>query len=134
MTGPIVDSVDALAALVSDGAKIALYKGQGAPMALIRALIRRQVRDLHVVTVPTAGLSAELLIGAGCVATVETSGVTLDEFGQVDYDYPTSGHGDNDDIAGLLQFFDLLPDLPKRARRRIRQQVHTRLVRLRRPI
>jgi glutaconate CoA-transferase subunit A len=81
MTGPIVDSVDALAALVSDGAKIALYKGQGAPMALIRALIRRQVRDLHVVTVPTAGLSAELLIGAGCVATVETSGVTLDEFG-----------------------------------------------------
>ena len=36
MTGPIVDSVDALAALVSDGAKIALYKGQGAPMALIR--------------------------------------------------------------------------------------------------
>lgn len=81
MSGPVVGSVEALAELAPDGAKIALYKGQGAPMDLIRALIRRKARDLHVVTLPTAGLSAELLIGAGCVSTVETSGVTLDEFG-----------------------------------------------------
>jgi glutaconate CoA-transferase subunit A len=31
--------------------------------------------------VPTSGLQADLLIGAGCVATLETSAVTLGEFG-----------------------------------------------------
>ena len=50
-------------------------------MALTRALIQRGVRDLHLVTVPTSGFQAELLIAAGCVSTVETSGVTLGEFG-----------------------------------------------------
>lgn len=81
MSGPVVDSVEALAALIPDGAKVAIYKGQGAPMDAIRALVRRRVRGLHLVTVPTAGIAADLLIGAGCVDVIETSGVTLDEFG-----------------------------------------------------
>ncbi len=81
MTGPVVETVEALAGLVPDGAQVAMFKGQGAPMALIRALIRRRARGLRIVTVPTAGLAADLLIGAGCVESVETSGVTLDEFG-----------------------------------------------------
>ena len=52
-----------------------------AAMAATRALIRRGVRNLHLVCVPTSGLQADLLIGAGCVATLETSAVTLGEFG-----------------------------------------------------
>jgi len=74
---------DALAARVPDGAKIALVKADsGVPMALVHALIRRGVRDLHLVCIPTGGLAVDLLIGAGCVSVIETSGVSLDEFGQ----------------------------------------------------
>ncbi len=71
-----------LVAAIPDGSKLALAKDtSGVPMAAIRALIRRGVRDLHLVCVPTGGLPADLLIGAGCVKTLETSAVTLGEFG-----------------------------------------------------
>lgn len=82
--GFIVADVDTLVAEIPDGAKLAILKQEGgtAAMAATRALIRRGVKDLHLVTVPTAGLQADMLIGAGCVATIETSGVTLSEFGQ----------------------------------------------------
>jgi glutaconate CoA-transferase subunit A len=53
----------------------------GVPMAATRALIRRGVRDLHLVALPTSSLQADLMIGAGCVATLETSAVSLGEFG-----------------------------------------------------
>jgi glutaconate CoA-transferase subunit A len=48
--------------------------------------VRRGVRGLQLVTLPTAaypasGLMVDLLIGAGCVAAVETSGISLHELG-----------------------------------------------------
>lgn len=71
-----------LAALVPNGAKLAVAKDEsGVAMAATRELIRRQVRNLHLVTVPVSGLQADTLIGAGCIATLESSGVTLSEFG-----------------------------------------------------
>ena len=84
MSDVLLADADALAAQVPDGAKLAVFKAEGgcAAMAATSALIRRGVRDLHLVTVPTSGLQADMLIGAGCVATVETSGVTLGEYGQ----------------------------------------------------
>ncbi len=83
MTNQIVlPDVDTLAARVVDGAKVAVFKDGAVPMALGRALVARGVRDLHVVTVPTSGLLTDMLIGAGCIGTLETSGVTLGEFGQ----------------------------------------------------
>ena len=83
MTDEFITNVDALAARVPDGAKVALVKTTGGvPMTLVRALIRCGVRGLHLVCVPTGGLVVDLLIGAGCVETLETSAVTLDEFGQ----------------------------------------------------
>lgn len=78
---PFFDSPDDLARLVPDGASIAIAKEPSSPFALARALIRRGARNLHLVTVPTAGLIADLLIGAGAVRLVETSGVSLGEFG-----------------------------------------------------
>jgi len=56
------------------------------PMALAHALIRRGVRGLHLITLPTAaypasGMMVDLLIGAGCVDSVETSGISLHELG-----------------------------------------------------
>lgn len=78
----ILDSVDALAARIPDGATIAIPQDSvGVPMALTRALIRRHVRGLHLVCVPISGLQADALIGAGCVSTIETSAVSLGEFG-----------------------------------------------------
>lgn len=53
----------------------------GVPMAATRALIRRGIRDLHLVALPTSSLQADLMIGARCVATLETSAVSLGEFG-----------------------------------------------------
>jgi glutaconate CoA-transferase subunit A len=80
--------VDALAARVPDGASLTVHKGdeRDVPMALARALVRRGARHLHVITLPTAayplsGMMVDLLIGAGCVDSVETSGISLHELG-----------------------------------------------------
>lgn len=77
-----LSTVAELAARVSDGAKVALAQDSvGVSLAITRELVRRRARDLHLVCVPISGLQADILIGAGCVRTVETSAVTLGEFG-----------------------------------------------------
>jgi glutaconate CoA-transferase subunit A len=74
--------LDALAARIPDGARLAIPADYaGVAMAATRALLRRRPRGLKLVTVPTSGLQADLLIGAGAVAEIETSGVTLNEHG-----------------------------------------------------
>ena len=50
-------------------------------MEVVRALIRRNAKGLKLLGVPQLGLCADLLIGAGCVAEIETSAVTLGEAG-----------------------------------------------------
>ncbi len=73
---------DQLAAFVPDGAKLALPPDNSlAPCAFARALVRRGVRGLRLLGVPVSGFATDLLIGAGCVAEVETSAVTLGEAG-----------------------------------------------------
>lgn len=71
-----------LAAKVPDGATLAIPPDySGCAMSAVRELIRRGAKDLHLVGVPQAGLQADMLIGAGCVASIETAAVTLGEFG-----------------------------------------------------
>ncbi len=71
-----------LAAAIGDGASLAIPADySGVAMAATLALVRRGVRRLHLVTAPTSGLQADLLIGAGCVASLETAGITLGEYG-----------------------------------------------------
>lgn len=53
----------------------------GVAMAMTRPMIDRGLRDLRLVCVPTGGLQVDMLIGAGCVAEVETSAVSLGEAG-----------------------------------------------------
>ena len=73
---------DSLASLVPDGALLALPPDNSlAPCAFARALIRRGLRGLRLVGVPVSGYATDLLIGAGCVAEIETSAVTLGEAG-----------------------------------------------------
>lgn len=82
MSGIVIESLDGLARRVPDGAKLAVPADySGVAIAATLALIRRGARRLHLVCVPTSGLQAELLIGAGAVETLETSAVTLGELG-----------------------------------------------------
>ena len=75
-------SLDRIAGRIADGAMVALPPDYSfVPMAAVRALVRRGVRDLQLVTVPQGGIAADLLIGAGCVASIETAAVSLGELG-----------------------------------------------------
>ena len=76
-----LSSADDLAALIPDGAQVDIAKPPLSPTALAGAMIRRGVRDLHLITSPTQAYVADLLIGGGCVGLVETSGVSLGELG-----------------------------------------------------
>jgi len=75
-------TLEALAASVPDGALLAVGKdSSGVAMAATRELVRRGVRDLRLLCVPVSGMQADILVGAGCVGTLESSGVSLGEFG-----------------------------------------------------
>jgi len=75
-------SLEALAAEVPDGAMLALPPDNSLPsVALAKALIRRGVRNLRLLGVPVSGFATDILIGAGCVTSVQTSAVSLGEAG-----------------------------------------------------
>src|SRR5258705_7140636 len=78
----IANSVDDAVAAIPDGAMVVVPReSSGVPMEATRALIRRGIRRLHLVALPTSSLQADLLIGAGAIATLETSAVSLGELG-----------------------------------------------------
>ena len=78
----LAQSVDEALGCITDGCLLVVPREvSGAPMEATRALIRRGVRRLHLVALPTSSLQADLLVGAGCVETLETSAVSLGEFG-----------------------------------------------------
>ena len=82
----VFEDIDTLAARIADGFTVTLpsaFSGDisGVSMAATRALIRRGARDLRLVCVPGGSLQADLLIGAGCVASVETGSMLLYEYG-----------------------------------------------------
>jgi glutaconate CoA-transferase subunit A len=73
---------EAIAARIPDGAFVALPPDYSlVAMEVVRALIRRNAKKLRLLGVPVLGFCADLLIGAGCVAEVETSAVSLGEAG-----------------------------------------------------
>ena len=75
-------NAEEIAAQIPDGALLGLPPDYSMPsMAVVHALIRRKAKDLKLLGVPVLGLSADLLIGAGCVAEVESSAVSLGEAG-----------------------------------------------------
>lgn len=67
---------------IADGARIAVPPDySGVAMAATRALIVRRAQRLRLVAVPQAGFQVDLLIGAGCVESIETAGINLGEYG-----------------------------------------------------
>src|ERR1700691_3273550 len=78
----IARTLDDLIEPITDGCLLAVPREtSGVAMAATRALIRRGVNLLHLVALPTSTLPADLLSGAGCVETLESSAVSLVEFG-----------------------------------------------------
>lgn len=78
----IARSLDEALAPITDGCTLLVGRETaGVAMEATRALIRRGVRHVTLVTLPTSSLQADMLIGAGCVDAIETSAVGLNEFG-----------------------------------------------------
>ena len=78
----IARSLDDALVPITDGCVLAVPReSSGVAMAATRALIRRGIKRLTLIALPTSSLQADLLIGAGCVETLETSAVSMGEFG-----------------------------------------------------
>ena len=78
----IAGSLEEALAPIADGCTLLVPRGNaGVAMAAIRALIRRGVSRLNLIAVPTSDIQADMLIGAGCVESIEAAGVSLGEFG-----------------------------------------------------
>jgi glutaconate CoA-transferase subunit A len=78
----IVQTLDEALAPITDGCVLAVAREvSGVAMEATRALIRRGVKRLTLIALPTSSVQADLLIGAGCIETLETSAVSLGELG-----------------------------------------------------
>lgn len=82
MTDKRISLADA-ARFVRDGMTLGIGGGplMVTPAALIREVIRRGTRDLHLVAASTGGFGLDLLIGAGVVRAVEFAQIVLNEYG-----------------------------------------------------
>ena len=79
-------AVARLAEAIPDGASVASpADGNGAPISATLALLRRGARGLTLIGGPTSGLQADLFIGAGALAAIETAAVSLGEHGAAPY-------------------------------------------------
>jgi glutaconate CoA-transferase subunit A len=75
-------SVGDLAANISSGALLAVPADySGVAMTATASLVQRGTGGLHLICVPASGIQADLLIGEGLIAVLETSAVTLGEAG-----------------------------------------------------
>ncbi len=81
--GPAVQSVKQMASSVPDGALVGVPADySGVPMAVTRELICCEVRDLNLFCLPLTTIQGDMMIGAGCVKSIEAAAVTLGEFGR----------------------------------------------------
>jgi glutaconate CoA-transferase subunit A len=75
-------ALEALAARIQPGQSLAIpVDNSGVSMAATAALLEAGINGLRLVCVPTSGMQADLLIGAGAVSSLETSAVSLGEAG-----------------------------------------------------
>jgi glutaconate CoA-transferase subunit A len=78
----LVRTLEEALAPITDGTTLAVAREMsGVAMEATRVLIRRGVKRLTLIALPTSSLQADLLIGAGCIETLETSAVSLGELG-----------------------------------------------------
>ena len=68
------------------------------PMAFVRGIIRRKIKNLTVVSGPTSGIETDMLIGAGCVKKVITSCVAFEKISGVAPNFRTAAENDEIEI------------------------------------
>lgn len=77
--------IDELVSFINDGDTLGLPTATGdycaTSMVAGRALIRRGVKNLNLVLVPAGNIQTDMLIGAGCVKTIENGTISLSEYG-----------------------------------------------------
>jgi glutaconate CoA-transferase subunit A len=123
---PVWTDRDDLARRIPDGSTVAIPTMLGAfgaaAMDVTRALIRRHARELHIVCVPSSSIQADMLIGAGCVASIQAGAVLLYEHGSAD-NFLRAFHDKSVDVreatcpaiqAGLTAASKGLPFMPVR--------------------
>lgn len=101
MTKSKIVSVDEAVAEIQDGAKVALggWIFNSQPMALVRALIRKGARNLHLIPAP-GSIAPDMLIGAGCVASTVCVFISFEQFG-------LAPHFRRQSESGALKVYDL---------------------------
>lgn len=126
-------SIDEAVAGIGDGCKVGLggWIFNAQPMALVRALIRKGVRDLELVPSPSS-IAPDMLIGAGCVKKTSCTFISFEQFGLaphfrrgaetgtlevVDIDGPAMAAGMRASICDMpwMPIPDLGTDLPRHA-------------------
>ena len=76
-----LQALDRAAACVQNGARVVMSANlTRSPMAFLREVVRRRVRDLRVIGVVGGEINIDFLVGAGAVAAVDTCSVTLGAF------------------------------------------------------
>lgn len=133
MTTSKLVSLEEAVAGIPDGARLGLggWIFNAQPMALVRALIRKGVKDLDLIPVPSS-IAPDLLIGAGCVRSTVCVFISFEQFGLAphfrraaesgaltvhDLDGPALAGGLRAAICDLpwMPIPDLGTDLPKHA-------------------
>ncbi len=118
-------SVSEAAAEVRDGMSVGIggWIFHSQPMALVREIVRRRVRNLTLIPAP-GSIAPDMLIGAGCVATTYCIFISFEQFGLAPCFRRAAESGaikvlefDGPGIAGALRAaacdlpFMLVPDL-----------------------
>jgi glutaconate CoA-transferase subunit A len=81
-------SLEQAAKIVRDGDQIIFNGGMDwTPMALLRELVRKNVKNLHTIAVVGGAINLDLLIGAGATATVETCSLGFGSYARVAPNY-----------------------------------------------
>ncbi|MDB5931812.1 MAG: CoA transferase subunit [Polaromonas sp.] len=94
-------SLDEAVASVNDGDQVALggWIFNAQPMALVRALIRKGVRDLNLIPAP-GSIAPDMLIGAGCARSTACVFISFEQFG-------LAPHFRRQAEAGTLKVYEL---------------------------
>ena len=81
MNGKVMTAVQA-AKMIQSGMHVGVGAGMDMnPMPVVREIVKNGVRDLTLTSVLTGGYVVDLMIGAGCVSTVQFPQIVMDEFG-----------------------------------------------------
>jgi glutaconate CoA-transferase, subunit A len=77
-----VMSLPEAASLVREGDRLVLSGSMDfSPMALVREIVKQGTGNLHLISSASAAVNADLLIGAGAVASVEFPQIAFGEYG-----------------------------------------------------